>query len=30
MVQTTFLDGSISIEHAWNYGHTHLFEVMIL
>jgi hypothetical protein len=30
MVQATFLGGSISVEHARNYGHTHLFEVMIL
>jgi hypothetical protein len=30
MAQATFLDGSVTIEHARNYGHTHLFEVLIL
>lgn len=29
-MQTTFLDDSVTIEHARDYGHTHLFEVKIL
>jgi len=28
-MQTMFLEGSITIEHAREYGHTHLFEVRI-
>lgn len=28
--QSTFLDDSISVEHAREYGHTHLFEVYYL
>jgi hypothetical protein len=27
--QSTFLDDSISVEHAREYGHTHLFEVLL-
>jgi ribonuclease Z len=30
IMEATFLDGSVTIEHARNYGHTHLFEVLIL
>uniref|UniRef100_A0A0A9EVA5 Metallo-beta-lactamase domain-containing protein n=1 Tax=Arundo donax TaxID=35708 RepID=A0A0A9EVA5_ARUDO len=28
VVECTFLDDSISIEHAKDYGHTHLFEIL--
>jgi ribonuclease Z len=28
IMEATFLDGSVTIEHARNYGHTHLFEVL--
>lgn len=27
VVESTFLDDSVSVEHAREYGHTHLFEV---
>lgn len=27
VVESTFLDDSVSIEHAREYGHTHLFEI---
>jgi len=29
-MQTTFLDDAVTIEHARDYGHTHLFEVQLL
>lgn len=30
LVQSTFLDDSVSVEHARDYGHIHLSEVRIL
>lgn len=30
LVQSTFLDDSVSVEHARDYGHIHLSEVRLL
>lgn len=29
LVQSTFVDGTVTVEHARDYGHTHLFEVKL-